>query len=288
MRRRAERGVQLSVKSVLSGLLAVGLLAGAGYAVATFLDDRPAFPMTSDCEVTGEATVRLEAEQMGHAATIAAVGLRRGMPERAVTVALATALQESKLRNLSTGDRDSVGLFQQRPSQGWGSPEQLNDPRYAAGAFYDHLVQIPGWQEMRITEAAQAVQKSAHPEAYQKWAEEAGVLAAGLAGDSPAVVACRFSGQPAAASSLTSLREGIQLDWGDVATGEARRGGVALSVGDQRSGWQLAHWLVAHSAEYGISEVQFRGRQWTAEDGTWRRTDSPDTTVTVQFYGEQG
>jgi hypothetical protein len=278
--------VLVGAKSVVSGLLTLGLLAGAGYAVATFLNDRPAFPLTSDCEVTGDATVRLEAEQMGHAATIAAVGLRRDLPERAVTVALATALQESKLRNLSAGDRDSVGLFQQRPSQGWGTPEQLNDPRYAAGAFYDHLLRIPGWDQLRITEAAQAVQKSAHPEAYQKWSQEATVLTSGLAGDSPAVVACRLSGEPAAGAGLATLREAIRLDWGEVSADEAHEGGVALNVGDNRSGWQLAHWLVAHSAEYGISEVRFHGRQWTAEDGKWRRTKTGAGTVTAQFYGE--
>jgi hypothetical protein len=278
--------VLVAVKSVLSGLLAVGLLAGAGYAVATFVGNHPAFPLTSDCEVTGDSTVRLEAEQMGHAATIAAVGLRRDLPERAVTVALATALQESKLRNLSAGDRDSVGLFQQRPSQGWGDPEQLNDPRYAAGAFYDHLLRIPDWEQMRVTEAAQAVQKSAHPEAYQKWAQEAAVLSSGLSGDSPAAVACRLPGQPAAAAGLSTLREAIELDWGRVATGEARQGGVALKVDGNRSGWRLAHWLVAHSAEYGISEVRFHGRQWTAEDGRWSRTDDEGDTVTAQFYAD--
>src|SRR5690606_17546897 len=114
-------------------------------------------------------------------------------PERAVTVALATALQESELRNLPGGDRDSVGLFQQRPSQGWGDPSQLSDPRYAAGAFYDALVEVPGWETMRITDAAQAVQRSAHPEAYQKWADEAEVLTAALAGNAPGSLTCRLS-----------------------------------------------------------------------------------------------
>src|SRR5690242_20816690 len=105
---------------------------------------------------------------MANAATIAAVGVSRKMPERAITVALATALQESKLRNLDHGDRDSLGLFQQRPSQGWGTPEQVQDPVYAAGKFYDHLVQYPGWDTGRLTEVAQGIQRSAFPGAYQK------------------------------------------------------------------------------------------------------------------------
>src|SRR5262245_60768023 len=95
---------------------------------------------------TGTGVVTLDPAQMANAATIAAVGIRRGMPDRAVVVALATSLQESKLRNLAGGDRDSVGLFQQRPSQGWGSREEIADPRYAAGKFYAALMRVRGWE----------------------------------------------------------------------------------------------------------------------------------------------
>ncbi len=145
----------------------------------------------ADCEVrTDTGAVRLDADQMANAATIAAVGLTRGLPERAVVVALATALQESELNNLSGGDRDSVGLFQQRPSQGWGTAEQIRDPRYAASAFYDQLVKVRGWEDMRVTEAAQRVQRSAFPEAYQKWADEAQVLAEALVGTAYGAVMC--------------------------------------------------------------------------------------------------
>ena len=91
-------------------------------------------------------------------------------------IAVATAMQESSLVNLTGGDRDSVGLFQQRPSQGWGTPEQLHDPTYAAGKFYDKLLTVAGWQTMPLTEAAQAVQRSAYPEAYAKWEQPATTL----------------------------------------------------------------------------------------------------------------
>src|SRR6188768_4086943 len=113
---------------------------------------------------------------MANAATIAAVGLTKKVPDRAIVVALATSLQESKLENLSGGDRDSIGLFQQRPSQGWGKPEQISDPRYAATKFYNALLKVKNWQGMRVTEAAQRVQRSAFPEAYEKWADDAQVL----------------------------------------------------------------------------------------------------------------
>ncbi|HEY6796820.1 MAG TPA: hypothetical protein VI248_19285, partial [Kineosporiaceae bacterium] len=107
-----------------------------------------------------------DAEQRGVAATVVAVGRSRGMPPRAVVVALATAMQESQLRNLPGGDADSIGVFQQRPSTGWGTPAQLASPTYQATAFYTALTAIPGWQTMPLAQAAQAVQRSAHPAAY--------------------------------------------------------------------------------------------------------------------------
>ncbi|WP_116449923.1 hypothetical protein [Blastococcus litoris] len=112
--------------------------------------------------------VTLTAEQIGNAQTIAQVGRDRGLPDRAIVIALATAQQESRLRNLDHGDRDSLGLFQQRPSQGWGSEDQVQDPVYAAGIFYDRLVQVPGWDTGRLTDVAQAVQRSGFPELYQQ------------------------------------------------------------------------------------------------------------------------
>jgi hypothetical protein len=113
----------------------------------------------------GGAAVDLSTEQAENASTISAVAVRRGLPARAASIALATAFQESKLRNLDHGDRDSVGLFQQRPSQGWGTAAQIQDPYYSANKFYDELEKVHGYQQMRITEAAQKVQRSGFPEA---------------------------------------------------------------------------------------------------------------------------
>ncbi|MDG4817000.1 MULTISPECIES: M23 family metallopeptidase [unclassified Micromonospora] len=110
-----------------------------------------------------------DSDQVGNAATIVTTGARLALPARGWVVAVATAMQESTLRNLSGGDRDSVGLFQQRPSQGWGTPAQLQDPVYASDKFYRKLVAVGGWQAMPLTEAAQAVQVSAYPDAYAKW-----------------------------------------------------------------------------------------------------------------------
>jgi hypothetical protein len=138
--------------------------------------------VATPCTIAG---VTLSAEQLRHAATIADVARARGLPDRAVVIALATAMQESHLRNLDHGDRDSLGLFQQRPSQGWGTPAQVRDPVYAAGRFYDHLVAVPGWQTGRLTDVADAVQRSAFPLAYAKWSDMAGALAAALLSGEP-------------------------------------------------------------------------------------------------------
>ncbi|AGL16664.1 hypothetical protein [Actinoplanes sp. N902-109] len=121
-------------------------------------------------------------EQVANARLIVTVGERRRVPVEGQVIAVATALQESRLRNLRGGDRDSVGLFQQRASQGWGTPRQLADPAYQTGKIYDKLLDVDGWQEMRLTDAAQAVQVSAYPGAYAKHARAATGLVDALSG----------------------------------------------------------------------------------------------------------
>ena len=139
-------------------------------------------PATALCTVPS-TSVTLDADQWANAQAIAGVAEERGLPERAIVIALATAMQESTLRNLDYGDRDSLGLFQQRPSQGWGTPEQVQDPVYAAGQFYDRLVRVPGWDTMRLTEASQLVQRSAFPELYQQHEPLAAALTVALRSD---------------------------------------------------------------------------------------------------------
>ena len=138
----------------------------------------------------GSATYHLDLAQGANARTIAAVASGAAVPHHAVTVALATALQESHLHNLAYGDRDSVGVFQQRPSQGWGTRDQLMDPAFAAGAFYRELERVPGWTTMSVTEAAQHVQRSSAPDAYAQWEPEARVLARILTGEVPGRLTC--------------------------------------------------------------------------------------------------
>ncbi|MEV3999112.1 C40 family peptidase [Streptomyces halstedii] len=118
---------------------------------------------TSDVQVAGLPAPK---EQIPNAKVIVATGVQMNIPARGQVIALATALQESALRNLDGGDRDSLGLFQQRPSQGWGTREQILDPVYASTKFYKALEALKDWERMPLTIAAQKVQKSAFPDAY--------------------------------------------------------------------------------------------------------------------------
>ncbi|MFI1989712.1 M23 family metallopeptidase [Actinoplanes sp. NPDC020271] len=144
----------------------------------------------SGCAATvttpGASPAGLTAEQAGNAAVIVGVGERMRVPVRGWVIAVATALQESGLVNLGNlgagNDHDSLGLFQQRPSQGWGTPAQIMSPDYAAGKFYEHLLAVPGWQTMPLTVAAQRVQRSAYPDAYAKHEARASVIVAGFTG----------------------------------------------------------------------------------------------------------
>ncbi|WP_234443095.1 heavy metal transporter [Streptomyces cellulosae] len=296
------------------GAAFVVLCAVAGYLVVQYVTGGGNTP---GCKVvsggSAAATYEFTPEQAVNAATIAAVGTGRGMPERAVTIALATALQESGLRNIDHGDRDSLGLFQQRPSQGWGTPREIMDPAYAAGVFYKHLAKVPDYTDLPLTVAAQRVQRSGFPTAYAKHESDATLLAAALTGQSAATLTCE--GRPAAtrAAGPDAVRSALVRDFGrDVlepaaaevgatstpsptptpsanATGDGGRT-VTLPVtadraeqGSGRSlrerGWQLAHWAVANASVLHIERVSYAGRQWVAgnTDSRWRPEDTADS-----------
>jgi hypothetical protein len=204
----------------------------------------------------------LDATQARLASTIAAIGKQRGMQNHAVTVAFATALQESGMRNLGGGHLDSVGLFQQRPSQGWGTQEQLLDPRYAATRFYAALAEVPGWETMPVTVAAQRVQRSAVPEGYAKHESQARVMASAFTGEVPAGVTCEL-GPPAAATGPVEeavLRADMVAELG--------RDALGVPATSQR-GWTVANWLVAHAYDSGVTSVRYADRTWQRARHTW-------------------
>jgi cell wall-associated NlpC family hydrolase len=155
------------------------------------------------------AAAVLTAAQTGNARIIYDVDVSLRLPQRAAVIAIATAMQESGLTDLPSGTADSLGLFQQRPSQGWGTPAQIMQPVYAATMFYVTLVQIPGWQSLPLTVAAQDVQHSAHPGAYARWEPLATALVDTFSGAAANCLTGDSANVPE--SGATSLPAGFSL-----------------------------------------------------------------------------
>ena len=232
-------------------------------------------------------SVTFTPEQSANAATITALALRRGLPARAATIANATAIVESKLRNIKFGDRDSLGLFQQRPSQGWGTAAQILDPVHATNAFYDALIKINGYQSMAITQVAQQVQHSGFPQAYADHEEEGRILASTLAGHSPGGIGCRLD---AATASTPAARIAAQLtaEMGVPASVQASK--VHATGRDAQQAWAAGSWAVAHADADGITAVTVGNRTWTrarGEDGwSWHAATTPiaPTSMTITSH----
>jgi hypothetical protein len=250
-------------------------------------------PDPPGCAATvGGRSVHLQPDQAENAALIAAIGVRRGLPARAVSIALATAYQESKIRNLTHGDRDSIGIFQQRPSQGWGTVAQISDEYYAINRFYDALEKIDGYQHMRITEAAQKVQRSGFPEAYEAHAPDARALASALTGYSPGgtfTCVVRSPDQHGTASAATALLEKAYGRLDTSRTGSRQDFTVTVASGQDgnRTGWSVAQYLLARAADLKVAAVSFDGRTWRAGDDSekgWVRSDAPASHVTVSLH----
>jgi hypothetical protein len=253
-------------------------------------------PVREHCTATaGGKTTELDPEQAGNAALITAIANDRGLPARAASIGIATAIQESKLRNISYGDRDSMGLFQQRPSQGWGTREQIADPVYATNAFYDVLAKVDGFENMPITKVAQKVQRSAFPAAYADHEPEARIMASGLSGYSPGGFSCVLrpaatTAEQAGTDGLTArakaVRRAAARETGRRDRAAAGRGGRALwftvpaSAGD-RNAWGLASWAVARAGALNVVEVQVAGKAWTRVDSPkgWTTPDTPAATA---------
>lgn len=240
----------------LAAATAVTAVAGARWVVQETAPARCVF-------VAADREHAVTPEQAANAATIAAVSVQRGLPPRAATVALATAIQESKLRNLRYGDADSQGLFQQRPSQGWGSVEQVTDPVYASNAFYAALERVPGWQEGVVTEVAQEVQRSAFPDAYADHEWEGRVLASVLTGQEGAAtrMGCRLDDPtgPGSAQAVADKLAGQLGVEGSVDEGDAT---LTLRLGDEARAWAAGAWAVAHAEAEEVVSVTVDGRRW--------------------------
>lgn len=281
-----------------TGVVLLGVFALAVTAVMIALDNLgQAPPLVQRCVATaGTDRYTLDPDQADNVALLAAIAAERSLPPRAVTIAIATGMQESRLRNIDYGDRDSLGLFQQRPSQGWGTPEQVLDPVYATGAFYDALVQVDGWQQMEVTVAAQAVQRSAFPDAYAQHEPMARAFAAALTGQTHASLGCTLAPvevpgtgtgpatDPAAPVTaalqlrlereLPSVRLITEVD----AAGADEGSGTSylaldatglVGAGSTEVLWPVAQWAVASSWGTEVSEVIVGDHRWDRSTLQW-------------------
>lgn len=241
-------------------------LVAASVLFATVISDRAPLRAQFCVAKVGDVDAQVDLEQGQWAALIAAIAQERGLPPRATTIAIATAFQESKIRNIDYGDRDSVGLFQQRPSQGWGSVDEILDPRYAIGKFYDALVKVDDYESMVINDAAQLVQRSGFPEAYAQHEEYARALASALRGYSPAAFTCQINA--GGSGSTSAVVADVRSSFGDITVtrdGDDASYPLEGSKADVKArGWAIAHYLVGQAASLHISEVSFDRRTWTA------------------------
>ncbi|MEO8888708.1 MAG: hypothetical protein ABI301_06280 [Jatrophihabitantaceae bacterium] len=230
-------------------------------------------------------TYDIDPDQAATASTMvgAVTSYQPALPERAAVLVLAAGLQESKLHNLApgAGDRDSVGVLQQRPSQDWGKvpgqpdsiadrTKRLADPFFATTAFLNHLIQVPKWQSIPLADAVQAVQVSADGSAYAQHESEAQALADALQGHRSMGITCTFQkptkvAMPAEVAAQVSAELPVSHPMTS-----------ATSIAVRGAGWQTAAWFVAHADRFGIESVAFNGQKWTRSDG-WK----PDTGATA-------
>lgn len=282
-----------AVASAAGGLLAtvvlvpVVLLGGggsSGTAVAASVSQNAA-NTGGQCTYTpkksGGATaagITLSASQLQIAGTAVGVAKQRKLPAQASIDVIAAGMQESTLTNLSGGDRDSVGFLQQRPSQGWGTVAQIMDPSYAAGKFFDHLVNVANWQKLPAGQAIQKVQISGTPTAYDKWVPMATALAASLLGDPSVALICGPGGAGSAPGQAPNAKVGAvlararaQLDLpycfdGGTSTGPSHGVGGA-GCGGQTVGFDCSGLTLFSYAGAGVSLEHSAANQYTDPAG---------------------
>ncbi|MDT0329172.1 hypothetical protein [Nocardiopsis lambiniae] len=270
------------VKILFALFLVCGVLVAGGYYVLTTVEPLKTEPEPeTKCRLDlSDGKYSMELAQAVSATTVGGVAFSLDLPPEAVTVAYATVWQETAFHNLEYGDRDSLGLFQQRPSQEWGEPEEILDPVYASRAFYEALVEVEGWRDKPVFEAAQAVQRSADGYAYDQHENLSQRMNEVFTGTRGPGLTCWYDRE-----TLASLTAG-EPDTDGAEQEMTRVFGVdpseSTTVEDPRTGdlgWAMALWAVAHSEEYGLTSVSYEGRTWRASDGTedgaeWTTSDS--------------
>ena len=269
-------------RRAIVAVLALALVAGAIYAIVAILQRSETLVSERCLAVIGSESYELATDQAANASLITAISVQRGLPPRAASIALATAMQESKLRNINYGDDagpDSRGLFQQRPSQGWGTEAQVMDPVYATNAFYNGLIKIPGYETMEITQAAQQVQRSAFPRAYAQHENMGRAFASALTGHSESALTCELR-MPEAAGDPAAVVQELTTAFGPQrATVQGRS--VQLDITGTQA-WAVAHWAVANAKSLSITQVDVGGQTWNREKRSgWIASAAPSESVTI-------
>jgi hypothetical protein len=262
-----------SVRLARGAAVLVVLLVVAGVLYLVKTKHVPLIPEPTSCTaLAGKQQVPLTVGQAGIAATIAGVAAHRDLPTRAVTIAYATAMQESKLSNPDYGDLDSVGVFQQRPSEGWGTARQILDPVYASGRFFGALVAVPHYLRMPIYAAAQAVQRSADGYAYGQYSQVAAQLANAFYGIQPHALSCYYASSTGK-RRLSAANHALARAFGQLPSAAVGDPEMSVRVGRVREGWAVASWLISHASTFGITNVRYQGYEWFARraSGDWAR-----------------
>jgi hypothetical protein len=278
-----------TVRRSLTVIVAL-VLAGTGIYIASTVLNRTDAPVVEGCTaLLNGGKQNLATDQAANASLITAIAVRRGLPARAATIAIATAMQESKLRNINYGDHagpDSRGLFQQRPSQGWGTEAQIMDPVYSTNAFYDALAKVPGYESLSVTEAAQLVQRSAFPEAYSQHEDLGRAFASALTGNSQASLDCTLR-TPDAAGDPSAVRDAFLRAYG--ATAPSVVAGRTLNVRAEGAlAWSAAQWAVANAKGLAISRVDVDGQAWIREGNKgWTDAQTQPGAVVITVAGGQ-
>lgn len=269
------------VGRVVVTAVAVGALATVGVVAALNRLDA-GDPVATRCSATADDTAwNLSPLQADSAALIGITAVRRGMPARAATIGIATGLQESKLVNIDYGDRDSLGLFQQRPSQGWGEPEEVLDPVYATNAFYDELETVDDYETLDVTDAAQLVQRSGFPLAYAQHETRSRAWASALSGYSTAALTCELKSVSEPTADPESVVARVDRDLGDVprtvddasVTLDANGFGGTSGRDRVRMAWAISQWAVSVANATETVQVRVDGHEWSRDDAVWSVID---------------
>lgn len=274
---RKRTAIILVVTLVVVGALGFGAWKGYEWLVTRMI------PNACYLQVEGaEEPLRLTNEQARNASIIVAESYNRGLSEQAAVIALATAWQESGLRNLNYGDRDSLGLFQQRPSYDWGTKEQILDPWYSSGRFYEELVKFDDWESTDINDIAQKVQRSGHPEAYRKHETNARALAGAFRGSREGTFTCinrdATGTDHGALDKVASTVPGVSLqDNGSELVMTANNAGAA---------WSVTQLALANTSELGVEKVVVGGNEWKQGEQAWKGVQpvsGDSVTVTMKL-----